>query len=69
MDEQLQAICVRLDRQLIEELKFIARYRGARYQPMIRETLTTYAQRELLDIVLQMRTELASVSASSELMK
>lgn len=60
MPERLQPICVRLDKQLIEELKFIAQYRGTQYQPMIRRVLSVEAQRLMLEIVMQMQTELAS---------
>jgi hypothetical protein len=43
----LQMISIRLPRSLIEDLKAIGRLHGLGYQPLVRQTLTRFANSEL----------------------
>ncbi len=45
---ELQMISVRLQKELIEKLKFIADCRGIGYQPLMRDVLARFARSELL---------------------
>lgn len=50
----LQMISIRLPRELIEELKVIARFRGVGgYQPLIRDVLKRFANAELKQIGIE----------------
>lgn len=53
----LQLVSIRLQRELIAKLKFIAKYRGVAYQPLIRDLLNRFARSELRDIVHEMDGE------------
>lgn len=59
----LQLVSIRLQRQLIDSLKLIAKYRGVAYQPLIRDLLNRFATSELKDIAyeLQKKQERAAV--------
>jgi hypothetical protein len=46
----LQMISIRLQKELIRELKFIAKYHGVGYQPLIRDVLGRWTRSELLQI-------------------
>lgn len=46
----LQMISLRLPRELVEEFKDIAAYRGLGYQPLMRDVLTRWACSETLAI-------------------
>ena len=54
----LQMISIRLQKELIEQLKFLAKYHSVGYQPMIRDILARWARSELLLVANQMRKEL-----------
>lgn len=54
----LQLISVRLQKELIEQLKFIANYRGIGYQPLIRDVLCRFSRSEVLAIAQDMKREL-----------
>ena len=53
----LQMISIRLPRDLLDQLKFIARHRGAAYQPLIREVLTRWAREELRVVAGEIRKD------------
>lgn len=48
---ELQMISVRLQKNLIEDLKFIAHAHGIGYQPLIRDILTRFASAEKMSIM------------------
>lgn len=50
----LQMVSLRLQKQLIEQLKFIALYRGIGYQPLVRDLLNRFVRAELIDIAHEM---------------
>lgn len=50
----LQMVSLRLQKQLIEQLKFIAVYRGIGYQPLVRDLLNRFVRAELIDIANEM---------------
>jgi hypothetical protein len=54
----LQLISLRLQKELIEQLKFIANYRGVGYQPLIRDILCRWSRSEVLAIAQEMKREL-----------
>lgn len=43
----LQMISIRLQKELIHELKFIARFHGIGYQPLIRDVLGRFSRSEM----------------------
>lgn len=51
----LQMISIRLQKQLLEQLKFIAVYRGIGYQPLIRDLLNRFVRAELIDIAHELK--------------
>jgi len=53
----LQLISIRLERDLIAQLKAIARYHGIGYQPMVRDLLHRFAISEGKDIYQRLLTE------------
>lgn len=50
----LQAISIRLDKELIESFKTIAKIHGMGYQPLMREVLKRFAESEIKLILTQM---------------
>jgi predicted DNA binding CopG/RHH family protein len=54
----LQMISLRLQKELIEQLKFLAKYHGIGYQPMIRDVLTQWGRSEMLLVANQMQQQL-----------
>jgi predicted DNA binding CopG/RHH family protein len=54
----LQPISVRLQKELIEQLKFIAKHHGIGYQPLMRDVLARWARTEMLAIAEQMKQQL-----------
>jgi len=55
---RMQPISVRLQTELIEQLKFIAKYHGIGYQPLMRDILARWARTEMLTIAQQMKEQL-----------
>lgn len=56
----LQMISIRLQKELIEELKVIAGFRGiAGYQPLVRDVLNRFAKAELRTIAIEYANKLA----------
>lgn len=53
----LQAISIRLPKELIEQFKLIAKIHGMGYQPMMREALKRFAAAEIQVILTQMANE------------
>lgn len=51
----LQMVSLRLQKQLLEQLKFIAMYRGIGYQPLVRDLLNRFVRSELIDIAHEMK--------------
>ena len=51
---ELQMISIRLQKELIEELKLIANYRGIGYQPLMRDVLCRFARAEILQIAAEL---------------
>lgn len=47
----LQLISIRLQKSLIEDLKFIAKARGIGYQPLVRDNLTRFVEQEKKKII------------------
>lgn len=63
----LQLISIRLQKQLVSDLKKIAEYHGVGYQPMIRDLLNRFARSEIRSIITQRMSELeASEEAAVE---
>ena len=56
--EGLQMISFRMQRELIEQLKFIAAHHGIGYQPLMRDVLCRFARSEMLLIAHQMQEQL-----------
>ena len=59
---ELQAISIRLPKDLIRQYKLIAQFHGVAYQPLMREVLQRFVPAELQHIL---ETELKSVSSPS----
>ncbi len=55
---ELQMISIRLQKELIEQLKFLAKYHSIGYQPLIRDVLARWARSEMLLVANQMKQEL-----------
>jgi hypothetical protein len=51
----LHMISLRLQKELIAELKLIADYRGTGYQPLIREALSRFARAEIVQIARELQ--------------
>lgn len=66
MDEALglQPISIRLQKDLLEELKMIARLNGLGYQPLIRQVLTRFVACELKSML---RDKIAEQEVAQEL--
>ena len=56
----LQMISLRLPKDLLEQLKVIAKYHRIGYQPMVRDVIGRWARTELTTIAESMRKELAA---------
>ncbi|WP_370664074.1 hypothetical protein [Massilia rubra] len=53
----LQAISIRIPKDLIEQFKLIAKIHGIGYQPLMREALKRFANAEVRGILTQMANE------------
>ncbi|RSZ58729.1 hypothetical protein HF313_08285 [Massilia atriviolacea] len=53
----LQAISIRIPKDLIEQFKLIAKIHGMGYQPLMREALKRFAHAEIRAILTQMANE------------
>lgn len=62
----LQMVSMRLQKELIEELKFIAKYRGVGYQPIVRDVLQRFARSEILTIMHEVQQTKAAKKAIKE---
>jgi predicted DNA binding CopG/RHH family protein len=60
---ELQMISIRLHKELIEQLKFIATFHGVGYQPLIRDILGRWCRTEILNIASQMQQQLKAKEA------
>lgn len=54
---ELQMISIRLQKALLNDLKFIAEYRGLGYQPLIREVLLRFARGEMGAIARELQEQ------------
>lgn len=54
----LQMISVRLQKELLEQLKFLAKYHGIGYQPLMRDVLARWCRGEILTVARQMQQQL-----------
>ncbi len=54
---ELQMISIRLIKENIKELKFIAEYRGIGYQPLIRDVLARFARSEISLIARELQEQ------------
>lgn len=61
----LQMISIRLQKQLIEELKLIAEYYGVGYQPLMRDVLEKWSRTELSVIVHDLKRQLSESAGES----
>lgn len=59
----LQLISIRLQKQLVCDLKKIADHHGIGYQPMIRDLLNRFARSEIQQIIRERLTELEASEA------
>lgn len=48
---QLQAISLRMQKDVLENLKFIAKYHGIGYQPLIKQILKRFVDSEMNEIL------------------
>ena len=62
----MQLISIRLQKQLVGDLKKIAEYHGVGYQPMIRDLLNRFARSEILSIIKERMSELEASQAAAE---
>jgi predicted DNA binding CopG/RHH family protein len=56
----LQAISIRLNKELIEDFKFIAKVHGIGYQPLMRDALKRFAEMEYKRIAVQLANQKAA---------
>ncbi|MFM7460385.1 MAG: CopG family antitoxin [Burkholderiales bacterium] len=63
----LQMISIRLQHQLIEDLKFIAKANGVGYQPLIRDVLQRFVVGEVKEIVREVKARRAREEAGAKL--
>lgn len=56
----LQAISIRLHKELIDDFKFIAKVHGIGYQPLMRDALKRFAEAEYKRIAVQLQNEKAA---------
>lgn len=63
----LQMISLRLQRELIKELKFIAKYHGVGYQPLMRDVLGRWARSEMGAIAKQLQEKKENEAATAHL--
>lgn len=61
----LQAISIRLKKDLIDDFKFIAKHHGMGYQPLMREALTRFAVSEFKRIAIELANEKAAREESA----
>jgi hypothetical protein len=65
----LQMISIRLIKENIKELKFIADYRGIGYQPLIRDVLSRFARSEITLIARELQEQKKAQAAIAEQMQ
>ncbi len=63
---ELQPISIRLQKELIEQLKFIANYHGIGYQPLIRDVLCRFTRKEMFAIAEEMQRELQEAAKAKK---
>lgn len=62
----LQAISIRLPRQLIEHYKLIAHFHGVGYQPLMRDVLTRFVPGALNEIRRELEVEQEKARSANE---
>ena len=60
----LQPISIRMSKELLGQLKFIAKYRGVGYQPLIRDVLCRWTRMEVFAIAEEMQKELQDATTA-----
>jgi len=60
-DQGMQAISIRLKKELIEDFKFIAKHHGMGYQPLMKKALKLFAESEYKRIAVQLHNEIAAL--------
>lgn len=63
---ELRPISIRLQRELVAKLKFIAFHHGIGYQPLVRDILNRFASHEFVRIARQIQEERQAESALSD---
>ncbi len=63
---ELKMISIRLQSELIEKLKFIAKFHGIGYQPLIRDLLYRFARSELRQIAHELSENSRAETLSTE---
>jgi hypothetical protein len=63
----LQAISIRLPKQLIDQYKLIAHFHGVGYQPLMRDVLARFVHNALNEILETEKAKLQSASKSAVL--
>lgn len=59
-DQGMQAISIRLKKELIDDFKFIAKHHGMGYQPLMRKALKLFAESEFKRIAVSLSNEKAA---------
>jgi hypothetical protein len=62
----LQLISIRLPRDLIQQLKVIAKYRGVGYQPLVRDLLLRFARSEIRSILIELDDQAKAEALSDQ---
>ena len=62
----LKPISIRLQNSLIEKLKFIARFHGIGYQPLVRDLLNRFVSHEFVNIAKQLQDQEEAEQALSD---
>lgn len=61
----MQAISIRLNKELVDEFKFIAKHHGMGYQPLMRKALALFAQSEFKRIAIKLENERSAAAEAA----
>ncbi len=62
----LQMISIRLQKELIDELKLVASFHGVGYQPLMRDALKRFANAELKKLAIEYANQKAAATAATQ---
>jgi predicted DNA binding CopG/RHH family protein len=62
----MQAISIRLPKQLIDQYKMIAQYHGVGYQPLMRDILARYVPHAMQEMMTDLEAQLEKAKAEAE---